>query len=290
MQTNQFKHRIVRDLAWVIESRPLLSGMKNNTLWLDHEFCLKEYTDCLPALMILDQDPQPLISQIEELKSKRLGYRFEAFINFWLQISPNYTLLAHNIQLIKDKQTLGEIDFIIQDSATRKIIHLEVAVKFYLGSAPFEDDYRWFGTNTNDQLGKKQQHLIDHQTQLSLKYPELINTKIDQKYCLVKGRLFYPFKLETPLTPPASATENHLKGVWLTQSDKSESVFDNRQPLYPLIKHEWLSLLQASDIKDRKPLVPSLKLNRAQCCITLNDNNEEDTRVFILPKSFKFPD
>ncbi len=290
MQPNQFKHRIVRDLAWVIASPPLLSGIKNNTLWLDHSFCLKEYADCLSALIKLDTDPQPLILQIEQLKSKRLGYRFESFINFWLKISPNYVPLAHNIQLIENKQTLGEVDFIIQNSATKEIIHLEVAVKFYLGTTPFENDFRWFGTNTNDQLGKKQQHLIEHQTQLIRKYPTLIKYKIDQRYCLVKGRLFYPFDTKTPDTPPNSATQNHLKGFWLKQNNSNQNKLKNKQLLYPLIKHEWLSSLQAAELKDKVSLTPLQKLDRAQCCISINDNNEEDERIFILPESFEFPD
>jgi len=285
-----FKHRIVRDLAWVIASPPLLSGIKNNTRWLDHSFCLKEYNDCLAALVLLDKDPQPLILQIEQLKSKRLGYRFEAFINFWLQISPNYTLLAHNIQLIENKQTLGEVDFIIKERATHKIIHLEVAVKFYLGTAPFENDFRWFGTNTSDQLGKKQQHLIEHQTQLSLKYPALINYNIEQSYCLVKGRLFYPLDSEAKLTPPTSATQNHLKGIWIRQNENYEINIESQTALYPLVKHEWLSTLTASDIKNRDSFNCSQKLDRAQCCITINDNNEEDKRIFVLPDSFSFPE
>jgi hypothetical protein len=289
---NQFRHRVVRDLAWVIASPPLISGLKqsvtqNSTLWLDHVFCINEFEACFSALLQLDKNPHPLIKQLEALKSKRLGYRFEAFINYWLQISPNFTLIDHNIQIIENKQTLGEVDFIIQDKHSKAIIHLEVAVKFYLGTAPYEDDFRWFGTNTNDQLGKKQQHLTKHQTQLSLKYPKHFSYNIDQRYCLLKGRLFYP--LNTKSSSPKSATENHLKAYWIQQGQTTWDEFLNKTQVFSLEKHQWLATMQAADIKNKALLIKPLSLERPQCCISLNNKKEEDKRIFILPASFRFP-
>ncbi len=288
---NQFKHRVVRDLAWVIASPPLISGLKsptqNSTLWLNHVFCINEFEACLNALLQLDKNPQPLIKQLEALKSKRLGYRFEAFINYWLQISPNYRLIDHNIQIIENKKTLGEVDFIIQDKHSKAIIHLEVAVKFYLGTVPYEDDFRWFGTNTNDQLGRKQQHLTDHQTQLSLKYPKHFSYNIDQRYCLLKGRLFYPLNEEA--SSPKSATENHLKAYWIQQGKTNGDEFLNNTQLLALEKHQWLTTMQVADIENKVPLIKPLSLERPQCCISLNNKKEEDKRIFVLPASFSFP-
>jgi len=66
-------------------------------------------------------------------------------------------------------------------------------VKFYLGSTPYEDSYRWFGTNTKDQLGKKIDHLKNHQTQLSKKYPEKLKKyfpkEINRQHCIIKGNM-----------------------------------------------------------------------------------------------------
>lgn len=291
MTSQSFKHRIVRDLAWVIASPPLISGIKDNINWLDHKKCTEEFNACLNTLIELDKNPTPLIVHIDSLKSKRLGYRFEAFISYWLQISPNFELLAQNIQIIENKRTLGEVDFIIKDKHTLKVIHLEVAVKFYLGTEPFEDSFRWFGTNTQDQLGRKQQHLTNHQTQLSLKHPELLKFDIDERYCLLKGRLFYPFGLNAP---PKTVIDNHLRGRWIKQCDIQNKVSLRNKDLFQLTKHEWLSELYHQEINDKVALENVYEADRAQCCIAVDRDEagfyKETERVFILPDSFRFPD
>ena len=121
---NRFSNRLVRDLAWVIASPPLLAGNYNDTHWWSHANCLTEFEVCLPALLALDKDPSPLIEHFEKLKSGRLGLRFEHFIAYWLIISPNYELLTQNLQIIepivsphkKGSHTHGELDFIIRNT------------------------------------------------------------------------------------------------------------------------------------------------------------------------------
>lgn len=286
-----FKHRLVRDLAWVISSPPLVSGNFNEVLWWDYEKCLAEYRDCFSALLALDQNPHALISHLENLKSKRLGLRFEALVSFWLSsISPNYTLLAQNIQLHEipantQSRTIGEIDFIIEDRHSGDIIHLEVAVKFYLGTAPFDDPYRWFGTNLNDQLGRKIEHLKQHQTQLSIKHPTQMPRPIHQRHCLVKGRLFYPMDENIA---PQGVSANHLRARWLYQQESSGS-----EALIPLQKSEWLSKFTNEDIQKHKTQKQFTPLDRPQCYVSIEQDTDatskERERVFCLPESFQFP-
>ncbi len=289
---NRFSHRLVRDLAWVIASPPLISGNFNDTYWWSYENCLDEFNDCLPALIDLDKNPDSLIQHFEILKSKRLGLRFEHFIAYWLMISPNFKLIAQNIQIIepfvsphkKGSHTHGEIDFIIQEVQTKKVIHLEVSVKFYLGSAPYENPYRWFGTNTNDQLGKKVDHLKQHQTQLSnnfSSYLKNIGYIIDSKQCFLKGRLFYPQGVDTP---PQDITDNHLRGRWTqSQTALSEGL------LFPLDKTDWLAVLSHDDLHQRS-LKKGLQINeKALCYVNATQGFEETERVFYLPADFHFP-
>lgn len=287
----QFKNRVVRDLAWVIQSPPLTSGIKNNVTWLDQVFCNQEFEDCLEALINLDKNPSPLLDHLDKLKSKRLGYRFEAFVNFWLQISPNYDLVDHNIQIIENKRTLGEIDFIIRDKRSLKTIHLEVAVKFYLGVEPFEDSFRWFGTNIQDQLGKKLAHLQEHQTQLTIKYPDYLVHNINEYYCLVKGRLYYPFGSDTA---PKNTSNNHLRGRWIKQKDLHEESSLKDLELYPIEKVEWLSQLTSYDLDNREIFEDLEPLKKAQSCIATKNNDqtnlEEVSRIFVLPDDFHFPE
>ena len=291
-QCYQFTSRAVRDLAWVISSPPLVSGVFNATHWWSHEKCLGEFNVCLPALIQLDKNPQPLIDYLNALKTVRLGLRFEAFIAYWLMISPNYKILSRNIQIIENGLTLGEADFIIEELSTQKIIHLEVAVKFYLGTPPYENAYRWFGTNIKDQLAKKLNHLKQHQTQLSQKYRKHFQYEINEQHCFVKGRLFYPVGIDEP---PNGTAVNHLRGRWgYSKSDK------NSDYLIPISKLDWLAELSHSDIIKRQKSPEKYLSHQTQCFVKIknsrNDDHcgvgehQEDIRFFCLPEGFTFPE
>ncbi len=299
MNINSFTHRCVRDLAWVIASPPLVSGVfeigGHHTQWWDDAMCLQEFTDCLPALQALDQDPQALINHLDSIKSKRLGLRFEGLISFWLSaISPNFKLLAQNIQLNEISgdtrtRTIGEVDFIIQNIRSGKVIHLEVAVKFYLGTAPFDDPYRWFGTNTQDQLGKKLDHLKHHQTQLLLQHLEQVKFSIDERQCFIKGRLFYPLQPEASIKAPKGIADTHLRGHYLYYQEK-----DIQSRFYvPLEKSEWLASLTEKDTVENSIQSTFTAEERARCYARIMKNGsgdwEEVDRVFCLPKEFTFP-
>lgn len=300
---DSFKHRCVRDLAWVIASPPLVSGVFENkgyeTKWWSHADCLKELEDCKPMLQRLDEDPQALLNHLKQLKSKRLGLRFEAFISFWLAfISPNFKLLLQNIQLYEIASdasilTIGEVDFIIQELLSGKTIHLEVAVKFYLGTAPLEDNYRWFGTNTHDQLGKKADHLKQHQTQLLLNNKGKVPYVIDERQCLLKGRLFYPLSstlsLDTQAIKPQGIANNHLYGRYMFY-DQASMLKDK---FIVLDKIDWLSVLTNEDIVEKNLINKIEPVERAYCYARLEQNkigaSKEVERLFCLPASFVFP-
>ena len=270
----RWKHRIVRDLAWVIVSPTLVSGHFSGVDWWDSAFLTSEYRDCLPALAQLDINPEPLAKYLALLKTKALGHRFEALVAFWLELSPNYDLIDRNIQIQGEGRTLGELDFIVRDLRSDAVIHLEVTVKFYMGLKDLTDPMNWYGSNLKDSFGKKLEHLEQHQSQLSLLYPERINYKIEQRCCLVKGRLFYPentsideskyttsvesfgdasrttdigsFESKGEGKQPKWVTSNHLHGVWgndVEAYSKQQSVDE----VFPIQKSEWLSEFLVTD-------------------------------------------
>jgi len=293
LDTTQFKSRLVQDLAWVIASPPLVSGNHNDVHWWSEKECLEEFHDCLPTLQMLDKNPEPLITHIAKLKSGRLGLRFESYISYWLKISPNYNLLAQNIQVIEEGHTFGELDFIIQNIHTQKEIHLEVAVKFYLGAdtnnSSLENPFHWFGTNTQDQLGLKLNHLKEHQTQLCIKYKEhiqnLLNVEINEKHCFLKGRLFYPMDKDIP---PKGVTKNHLRGRWVSDNKQQEKQL-NDQLFYPIEKNDWLAPLDSTSLTKLFTQNRS-KQNHISCYIHASQNSLgqylEKNRFFILPNDF----
>lgn len=61
----------------------------------------------------------------------RLGHLAEKIVSELIKSSTNYNVLYENVQVIEDKKTIGEIDFIIEEEKSRRFIHMELAYKFY---------------------------------------------------------------------------------------------------------------------------------------------------------------
>ncbi|WP_299096683.1 DUF1853 family protein [uncultured Winogradskyella sp.] len=100
-------------------------------------------------------------------KKLRLGKWIEVFTLFQLQQMDTVEILAENLQIKNNKQTIGEIDLLLLQNELP--IHLEIAYKFYL----YDDlqtylnplDY-WIGPNRNDSLSLKLKKLKDKQLPL----------------------------------------------------------------------------------------------------------------------------
>jgi uncharacterized protein len=94
--------------------------------------------------------------------SLMLGKRAERFLSHFLKHHPKYQILAENIQIIDQKETIGELDFLIQHQE-KGLLHLELACKFYLfnPSASRKEEV-WCGPNNRDFLSLKKQKLQEH--------------------------------------------------------------------------------------------------------------------------------
>ena len=63
----------------------------------------------------------------------RLGIYYERLWQTTFEHYPDLQLTAKNIRVSKDRRTLGEMDFIYYCQQRQRHVHLETAVKFYLG-------------------------------------------------------------------------------------------------------------------------------------------------------------
>jgi hypothetical protein len=131
----------------------------------------------------------------------RLGQLAEQFVFNQLETSSVTEILAENIQVQKEKQTLGELDTLLL--LYNQPIHLEIIYKFYvydptLGDLEIE---RWIGPNRKDSLIEKLTKL--EEKQLPLLYSKdcqntLINLELDHysfnQKVLFKAQLFTPYK------------------------------------------------------------------------------------------------
>jgi hypothetical protein len=138
-------------------------------------------------------------------KGIRLGKRVEQFVFHELKQLPQVSILSENLQIQKEKQTLGEIDMLL--FMDNKPIHLEIIYKFYVydetvGTTQLD---HWIGPNRKDSLVEKLNKLKNKQ--LPLLYcpetlPYLQNHKLDvnnmTQQVLFKAQLFLPYKTKTP--------------------------------------------------------------------------------------------
>ena len=176
----------------------------------------------------------------------RLGQRMEVFMSAALT-NEDYAIHSKNLQIIANKQTLGELDFILEDPNQKKMIHLEMVYKFYFYRPEIAGDWRakLIGPNAKDQLVYKLDKLVQHQfpilkntnTQLYLKDLNLINRKIDQQVYF-KAQIFTPFEFQ--LEQGDSQIQNCIAGNYFTQEQLS--FFSNKEcTFYIPPKNDWVS-------------------------------------------------
>ena len=130
-------------------------------------------------------------------KNPRLGKRVESFVSCYLQQFENIEIIHENIQIQKEKITIGELDCILKQGVTP--IHLEVIFKYYLydksvGSTEIE---HWIGPNRNDSLEQKIEKLSSKQLPLLFKEETQKYVAIDvatiQQKVFFKAQLFVPY-------------------------------------------------------------------------------------------------
>jgi hypothetical protein len=130
----------------------------------------------------------------------RLGRYVERFVSFQLAQFPEYTIISENLQIQKNKITLGELDCLL--TMNSQAIHLEISYKFYLYDATVGDNEiaHFIGPNRKDSLLEKLTKL--QQKQLPMLYSEacatyLKNLALEAKemrqYVCFKAQLFVPF-------------------------------------------------------------------------------------------------
>lgn len=177
----------------------------------------------------------------------RFGHQMERFFSYWLSANPRFEILAENLQIIRDGITLGEFDFIVRDNVEGRILHIELAFKFYLGIRN-NGDYRnylsWVGPNRNDTLALKLQKLGEKQFFLlksNAAKEQLARMGIEadtvrQALCL-KGQLYTP----TGWNPKEEDVNlGAVHGRWIPFKDFEPERFENALFLLPE-KMDWIA-------------------------------------------------
>lgn len=184
--------------------------------------------------------------ETEVIPSKlRLGHKIEYIFLQLLQHSQEYKVIAHNIPIRKNKVSMGEIDFLLQNTVNKEFTHVELTYKFYLihqNSTSIE--HQLIGPNQRDTFIAKQHKIINHQIPL-LKTPEAISilkkinintTELQHKVCF-KSQLFIPHTTGKLNLGPLNT--KCIAGKWISHLKFKSGNFSNFNYYVPS-KPEWL--------------------------------------------------
>ena len=184
MNEHPLERAIRADLDWVLAAPSLLAA--HPLLW--HSGTLQSE----PSRAFSSDQLTSLICA----RAGKLGHYFEALVGYLFQASSGFRVLAQNRTIVADKRTLGELDLLIQDLATGRVIHLELALKFYLW-VPGQRNPVWVGSGLHDFMADKVQRLHQHQ----LRLPDLARARqcwpADLPYP-TEHRLWMPGRLYVP--------------------------------------------------------------------------------------------
>lgn len=231
-----YKTPIVRQLAFALLSPNIIQQIPNE---LDMRYTFNLHPDAYwshlfqayqPRLKALDAHPEALYDFLNQLKSTRLGLRFEHLLWFWLQEADYhaYRVLGHSIQIIDGPKTIGELDFVLHNTENDKIEHWEVALKYYLAEQDFSLKH-WYGLNRTDTLYKK----VNLFTQKQFQFSSVLNQQIDLKFAVLKGQLYLP-DTDTQQVLPIWINPHRRLGLWGEHIPSSASHYSR------LSRHEWL--------------------------------------------------
>lgn len=236
---SQLRHPVLRHLLWLAQAAQLIRGeavfepwhyLKQH--WLDRHWDMIRTWDADSTLL-----PPRLAAEPKRL----LGLYVEELYHSLLEDLLGWRVVARNIPVHGEGRTIGEMDFLVENPATGRVEHHEIAIKFYLGY-PEGSNVHWYGPNPADRLDLKTQRMLSHQSQLSARpeaLPRLHSLGIHEgpeSRVFMPGYLFYPVDQE--LNTPSQADPDHARGLWLFIDQlNTVSGLDN---FMPLEKPNWL--------------------------------------------------
>ena len=237
----------------------------------------------------LDRDPAPLLRFLGDRPRGRLGLYYERLWQYLLTTDPEIEMIGSNVPVRKGSHTVGEFDCLYRCLRSNECVHLELAVKFYLGAAR---QGRWYGPNARDRLDKKVDHLLSHQIQLSLTpaaqgvLSELGVTQCTPRIDL-KGYLFAP---AAGMPSPEGYSKKHSMQSWLpvSQFDIEKAPADCHWQLLP--RARWLGPFRSevSAAQGTDALATALRClqgikDRPLHVVACDRNGEEQARCFVTP-------
>lgn len=221
-----------------------------------------------------------------------LGKRMEHFFTCYISLFTSEEILVQNRQIIQNKETLGELDFLLKDPASGEIAHVEMIYKFYLfdpDTGTSELDHL-IGPNKRDSLNQKLNRL--HKKQFPLLFHpatrELLESlKIDphhvvQKMCF-KASVFLPKQREN--SSFTSINPETIAGFWIRASEFTFETYGKNRFFIPQKKY-WPVLPQRNktwfSFKEIGEQIQPLLNNNFAPLLWMKDANGHYERFFLV--------
>ncbi|MFV8570578.1 DUF1853 family protein [Marinobacter sp. SBS5] len=214
---HRFKTPTIRHLAWLCEAPQLLASPIS---FHPMEFLPGDY---LSTLTHWDNNPEAAPSRLIAPMEKRLGHYVERLYEVMLSDLMGWEVVLKNQQIRTEKQTLGELDFLLRNPVSGELEHHEIAVKYYLGVPAANEPTLWYGPNARDRLDLKTNHMLSHQSQMTQRpetrsvLAELGIQETIKPRIFMPGYLFYPSEVAGTL--PDTVPDDHLTGKWRYAAD-----------------------------------------------------------------------
>lgn len=125
-ELEQFSSHHVRSLYWLLFSPcPIKKGGVEGIPLFPEEWIKALKLSSKSYFKQLDQEPDSLVVFLAQGNTYRLGMYAERLLCYFFSTFSETELLLHNFQIIDQKKTLGEVDFIIKWN--NRTIHIELA-------------------------------------------------------------------------------------------------------------------------------------------------------------------
>jgi len=214
--------------------------LQSSLLWTDEQFGLEQFVIRFGELDYSRLRPIP--------NKLRLGHQVEHIFFELLKYSNHYKVLAHSVQLIQYKQTLGELDFIIKDLDSNQIYHIELAYKFYLLDPNMEGPIQGLvGPNRSDAFTYKLHKTIHKQMPLLYSDAARERLKIDvdsvKQMVAFYAQIYVPFDMQCRQIGTLNA--NSVKGVYMNLEQFMNQGFESLKFHFPS-KNEWIHIPYAN--------------------------------------------
>ncbi|WP_323752029.1 DUF1853 family protein [Marinobacter sp.] len=242
---HRFKTPVIRHLAWLCQAPQLVA---TSISFQPSEFLPADY---LTTLTRWDNHPETAPPYLFAPMEKRLGHYVERLYEVMLGDLMGWEIVLKNQQIRTEKQTLGELDFLLRNPVSAGLEHHEIAIKYYLGVPTSNGPTKWYGPNARDRLDLKTHHMLSHQSQMTQR-PETRNVLAElgiydpvKPRIFMPGYLFYPSKETVEL--PDTVTDNHLTGKWRYAADLDT---EDTSHWVRLNKPHWIGPWNQSDAPD----------------------------------------